>query len=199
LSPFGHYAEEGEAGVDACLSKPVKQSKLCNCLSKLVAGTRALTITPQILSTVTRRSPAVSLPHASRKTILLAEDNVINQKVALRLLQKLGYTAIHVVADGREAVAAMETTHYDVILMDCQMPLMDGYKATAAIRDRETGDRRVPIIALTAHALEDERAKCLTAGMDDHISKPVKIEELGRVVAHWANVSSSPIEEVSIA
>ena len=117
--------------------------------------------------------------------MLLAEDNPVNQLVARRMLEKQGHT-VQLANDGRQAVDACEASDFDVILMDVQMPLMDGFEASQAIRAREASRgasrRRVPIIALTAHALPEDRERCLAAGMDHFVSKPIQLGELLRAI-----------------
>jgi len=131
--------------------------------------------------------PVVEIePEEISKRILLAEDNKINSKVAARQLQKLGYE-VDTAMNGQEAVDAMEHTTYGLVLMDCQMPVMDGFEATRTIRRMEkTGSsRKIPIIAMTANFSEEDRERCKQAGMDDFITKPVKIKVLGELVGKW--------------
>jgi CheY-like chemotaxis protein len=116
--------------------------------------------------------------------VLVAEDNPVNQRVAARLLEHLGIRA-DVVSDGYEAIESLARQAYALVLMDCQMPELDGFEATARIRSGETNGSRIPIIAMTASAMRGDRERCLAAGMDDYVSKPVRIEDLKTVVVRW--------------
>ncbi len=116
--------------------------------------------------------------------ILLAEDNPVNEKVATHTLRKLGYE-VHAVPNGQTAVAAWREGGYDLILMDCQMPVLDGYEATREIRALEAGEVHIPIVALTAHAMKDDDVKCLAAGMDQHLTKPLDRERLRACLNHY--------------
>ena len=168
-------------GFAGYLAKPVRQSQLYDCIV-LVLG-RAAGNLPEA-GIVTRHTVA-EVAHR-RARILLAEDNVINQKVAQSILSKLGYKA-DIVANGLEAVRALELMNYDLVLMDCQMPEMDGFAATAVIRDRSSKvhNHKVPIIAMTANAMKGDREQCIEVGMDDYLSKPVKKDELAQILEKW--------------
>ncbi len=127
-------------------------------------------------------SKGLSRETVNPQRILLAEDNSTNQMVAIGLLHKLGYRAITVAGDGREVLAQCAESRFDLILMDCQMPIMDGYEATRVLRSQ---GHTLPIIAMTANAVSGDRDVCLAAGMDDYLSKPVSRELLGTTLSRW--------------
>ncbi len=119
--------------------------------------------------------------------MLLAEDSTVNQKVAVQLLKKMG-CRVDAVANGHEAVEALEHIAYDLVLMDCQMPEMDGFTATARIRDKEAASGgHIPIIAMTGNVMTGDRERCIEAGMDDYVSKPVQYAQLFEVLKKWAS------------
>jgi two-component system sensor histidine kinase/response regulator len=170
-----------DAGIDACLSKPVRQTVLYECLVNVMAGQPQ---EPTTLPAVTE--PESAAPAGLRGNIMLVEDNLINQQVALGILQIQGYN-VTVVNNGREALDAHAQGKFDLILMDCHMPEMDGFEATREIRARESssGGKRMPIVALTANAMAHDREECLNAGMDDHLSKPFSMQTLQDMLDRW--------------
>ncbi|GEP40139.1 hypothetical protein NPS01_38020 [Nocardioides psychrotolerans] len=174
------------AGITATLTKPIKHSDLYDALLLAVVGEA-----PARAPRHTRSAPPMGV------SVLVVEDNAVNQLVATGLLESLG-CRVEVAGNGVEAVDRLEGEHgFDVVLMDCRMPLLDGYDATRAIRARES-DMRVPIIAMTASALEGERERCLAAGMDDFLTKPVDPPQLARAIFRWVPAtrsSSTPVAE----
>lgn len=170
-----------ETGFSGYLTKPVRQHLLKECLS-LVLGRSADSATPTA-PIVTRH--VINEVTGLKKRVLLVEDNSVNQMVAVALLKKMGRgLAIDVVADGSEAIKALEMIPYDLVLMDCQMPFMDGYQAARIIRDPASNvlNHAIPVVAMTANAMRGDREKCFEAGMDDYISKPIKLEALQKVI-----------------
>jgi PAS domain S-box-containing protein len=165
-------------GVSAWLGKPVRQAALLRILATIVGNTA-------IREQFVRKLAAEQFTFPGAR-VLVAEDNPVNQKVALRVLAAFGLKA-ELAVNGAEALARVKTEHFDAILMDCQMPVIDGYAASRAIREweRATAGRHIPIIAMTANALAGDRARCLAAGMDDHVAKPFKREALGATLAKW--------------
>lgn len=183
----GQVEESMTLGFSAYLTKPVRQSVLMDAIATAVEGK---TLPPDEASRKVGSSKMV-VKTAAQKTkqglILLAEDNAANQRLATVQLDKLGYRA-EVVGDGRQALQAVldDVNKYQLILMDCQMPQMDGFEATRLIRKAEKDlQKHIPIIAMTANAMEEDRQECLEAGMDDYISKPVTLENLDRVLSQW--------------
>ncbi len=172
--------EARTAGYEAFLTKPVRQSALYDCLATLMGPARG----PGVAGLDGCEPGPETLAPSRPLHLLLAEDNEVNQQVALGLLERIGHR-VDVVANGAEAVAAADGARYDLILMDCQMPELDGYGATREIRRKENGGRRVPIVAMTASAMKGDRERCLAAGMDDYLTKPIDRERLTQVFARW--------------
>ncbi len=193
LGERGDAARLKHIGFSAYLTKPVKQSILYDCLITSL-GKKRLPETETEESIVTRHS----LADTKRKNIrvLLAEDNLTNQKVAMKIMEKLGFQT-DLVENGLEAVDAVREGSYDVVLMDCQMPEMDGYAASRIIRTLETESRKIPIIAMTANAMEGDRERCIEAGMDDYIAKPVDPMEVQEKIESWAVNREMPIENAA--
>jgi len=184
----GDAAHLKEVGFAAYLNKPVKKSHLYDCLVT-VMGIPSSPSKERSIPIITRHG--LEEAKKRRVRILVAEDNVVNQKVALRILEKLGYRA-DAVANGQEAVNALEKIPYDLVLMDVQMPEMDGFEATGVIRDPASRVRNhdIPVIAMTAHAMKGDRERCIEAGMDDYVSKPVTALALNKALEkHLAAIS----------
>ena len=190
LGRRGDAAALEELGFAGYLPKPVRQSQLHDCVALLLGRATQLSQKPDALTTpggiITQHTVAEVARHSHGVRILLADDNSLNQKVGLALLNKLGYKA-DVVANGLEALRALELINYDLVLMDCLMPEMSGFEATSIIRDPASKvlNHNVPIIAITANAMVGDREKCIEAGMDDYISKPVNKEKLALILEKW--------------
>lgn len=210
----GDAARLSEIGFAAYLTKPIKESQLYDCLVTVKRQspnngapnsivTKHSIVDAQIvnelpsreqkdikkgLNNFTSPNDEASSPQIHNKRILIAEDNPVNQRFAMKILEKSGYH-IDGVLNGKEAVETLETTHYDLVLMDVQMPEMDGLEATRAIRDPQSSviNHRIPIIALTAHVLEGDKKKCLDAGMDDYTTKPINPKILLEKIKKWTS------------
>ncbi len=168
-----------ECGIRACLMKPLKQSELLNTILDLLSTQDGR------LGIAESEAAKAPIPAGEERPlrILLAEDNTVNQRLAVRILEKRGHSAV-VACNGKEAVALLEREPFDLVLMDLEMPEMSGFEATAAIRarERESG-RRIPILALTAHAMKGDRERCLASGMDGYVAKPVQARELYQAIS----------------
>jgi CheY-like chemotaxis protein len=180
-------ADVNGLGVAATVAKPVGHGDLAETLNRVVTGgprAGAPARPGRAVEAKARPAPAIG-------RVLIVEDNTTNQMVAMGLISRLGFDA-EVVSNGRQAVEAVARSTYDAVLMDCNMPVMDGYEATAAIRHMEGAGSRVRIIAMTASALAGDRERCLAAGMDDYVAKPVKLRDLERVLVAGRATRSTP-------
>jgi PAS domain S-box-containing protein len=189
----GDAARCEELGISAYAMKPVRRSELLEVISRLLDEREQRPAQPLITrySLANARLAAVSLH------ILVAEDNAVNQKLVARLLEKRGH-CVKVVANGREALEALDQRAYDLVLMDVQMPEMDGFEATRELREREKqAGHRTPIIALTAHAMKGDREHCLEAGMDAYLTKPIRAKELDDLLENYITlrIASPPVPE----
>jgi CheY-like chemotaxis protein len=191
VGPQGEPTRSQELGVAAYINKPVRQAILLDTILSVL--TRVPAPAPGRVSTP---PPLTDTPHHIRALrVLVAEDNRVNQLVIRRLLERLGHHVV-VCDNGRAAVAAVVAERPDLVLMDVQMPEMDGFAATAVIRTQEARhpeDRRLPIVALTAFAMKGDRERCLAAGMDDHLPKPIRRDDLAAVLARFAGGHSVPL------
>jgi CheY-like chemotaxis protein len=169
-----------EAGFNACLVKPVRQTALYECLVNVMAGRH------QDVAATEAAGDNGKAAAGNRGKVLLVEDNLINQQVALGMLQIQG-CSVTVANNGIEALEAFTNETFDLVLMDCHMPEMDGFEATKEIRLREqgAGGKVVPIVALTANAMTQDREECLKAGMNDHLSKPFSMQTLQDALDRW--------------
>ena len=175
-----------QAGFNGALDRPIKEYYLFNTIAALINQRRQAPVQPQFYNPYFFSSHIDNkiLPCSAKINVLLAEDNIINQTVAKRMLTMLGCD-VEIAVDGKEAVEKWQCGDYDMIFMDCNMPLLDGYQATEQIRAAEPGGKRIPIIALTANAMAEEAKACFDVGMDDFIPKPVKIGDLEVVVNNF--------------
>jgi len=175
-----------EAGIAAYLTKPVRNRQLADCI-RLVLARPQESREPAALIT---RHTLLETAAQTRGHLLVVDDNPVNQKVAVKMLEKLGHR-VDVAGNGKEALQALAQHPYHLVFMDCQMPEMDGFEATRKIRAHEQPGRQLPVIAMTANAMEGDRERCLESGMDDFVSKPVKSQDLQRVLTQWLNLSDN--------
>jgi two-component system sensor histidine kinase/response regulator len=184
LTSLGARDDHASPAIVSCLTKPVRMSVLRRVVASLLDGGAPA----RTALVADDRAAAASPAEPKHRRILIAEDHPVNQKLALHQLERLGYVA-EVVGNGLEALRALAEAEYDVVLMDCQMPEMDGFEATAEIRRREAASGgHVPIIAMTANAMRGDREQCIEAGMDDYLAKPVSLNDLAEVMARWTSL-----------
>jgi CheY-like chemotaxis protein/HPt (histidine-containing phosphotransfer) domain-containing protein len=187
----GDAQEREQAGILRCVNKPVRQSELHEVITWALMSGQAETSVNSAVVRAAVPEPPPRPPAALHGRVLLAEDNPVNQEVAKAMLGNLGL-AVEVANNGEDALALLAGQHFDVILMDCHMPVMDGYQATAALRQREAaGGGHLPVVALTANAMEGDRDQCLAAGMDDYLAKPYTRAQLEEVLRRWLPAPAS--------
>jgi CheY-like chemotaxis protein/HPt (histidine-containing phosphotransfer) domain-containing protein len=174
-----------EAGIRAFLTKPARISDLYDCLAQLLTSPDGDEASSAVLTDNIRFSYTEAAA-GDRARILVVDDNPVNQRVSLRTLEKMGHS-VDVADNGVDALASLARVRYDAVLMDCQMPDMDGFEATRELRRREGSERHTPIIAMTAGAMSTDEDKCLESGMDAYLSKPVKVEALAAMITKWTN------------
>jgi CheY-like chemotaxis protein len=175
----GDAARAHALGAAAYIVKPIRPSELLDAIVRALG----ISFEPAAAKPGGALPPAAAPPRGPKLRILVAEDNPINQMLALRLLEKAGHSAA-AAGNGEEVLAAIARESFDLVLMDVQMPVMDGFEATALIRQQEKGTgRHLPIVAMTAHAMKGDREKCLEAGMDGYVAKPIEREELFTAIA----------------
>jgi CheY-like chemotaxis protein len=191
LTSAGHRGDAlrcRELGVSAYLLKPIRQSELREAIARVLGAREQKGAIPLI----TRYSLHDARDAEACLRILLAEDNPVNQLLTTRLLEKRGHR-VTVAGNGREALAAIDKESYDLVLMDVQMPELDGIEATIAIREKEkTGENHLPVIALTAHAMKGDQERCLQAGMDAYLSKPIRAQELDELLNRYVARKMEP-------
>jgi signal transduction histidine kinase/CheY-like chemotaxis protein len=191
--------ELSEAGFQCYLTKPVRQSQLFDCIANCVGAAPRRPYAPGLEDS--RVAFSADKAGSLRGRILLVEDNAVNQEVTKEMLKMMG-CCVDVAEDGAEAVDAVKEKAYDLLLMDCHMPVMDGFEATAVIRRKEAGDpakTHLPIVALTADAVEGDRERCLAAGMDDYLAKPFTQDDLYSILEKWLLPRPSSAQQVHVA
>ncbi len=199
---FGDGAEARAAGFQSWSAKPVKLTALRDEMLRMLRAPQPNAFTPYAAAPVATTIPAVAAPSApprvvARERLLLAEDNAVNRKLALKLLERAGFTA-DVAVNGAEALAKIKQSEYDLVLMDCQMPEMDGYQASREIRALGGKCANLPILALTANAMVGDREKCLAAGMSDYLTKPLRQDDFFAALERWLGRPVAPRSETRV-
>ncbi len=178
------------AGFSSCMAKPIKRSSLLLTLHRILRAPGSAQAQEQPDYRMAKLAPVIE----RNSSVLVAEDNLVNQRIIGQMLKKMGYRADFVI-NGREALSALKNKPYLFILMDCQMPEMDGFEATAAIRTGHPEISQIPIIAITANAMKGDRDRCLAAGMNDYLMKPFRLDHLASIVERYTPSPQPTLEE----